>query len=405
MANLRVGIDGTPLLGPRTGIGHYTANLCTAMMRTEPSLQLQFFYGFSWSDRMPEDVPEDVSEKSQNTIRRSLLRLASHVVRYSVRIFGPRVAIFRKRILAHMEKSVFRRGIKNFGLNIIHATNSYMHPSATPTIITVCDISCFRHPETHPEQRVQWQRKTLPKSLHGASHVLTISEFTKNELIDYFGISPEKITVAYMGVNRCFRPRDFAQTIRVLNKFNLPWQEYILSVGTIEPRKNLQTLIEAYTRLPARISTKFPIAIVGMRGWKESSFIKSLDPLVRKGSVRLLGYVDQDELPLLFNGARIFAYPSIYEGFGIPVAEAMATGIPVVTSNSASLPEIVGDSALLVDPLNIESWTETLHRALLDEELRVTLRTKGIERVRYFTWDQCAKKTLDVYKRTLRLVA
>ena len=364
------------------------------MLLADPALRLQFFYGYAWSDRMMEQLNQD----GENSVRRQLLRSAGHVVRLSVLLFGSRVAILRRQILSQIERMVFQRGIASFRPAVIHATNNYIYRSDVPTVITVHDISCFRHPETHPEQRVRWQQENLPGALSQAAHILAVSDFTKNELIDYFGIKPEKITVTHNGVDDSFKPRPSIEVSAALSRFGLSRQQYILTVSTIEPRKNLDTLVKAYTQLPKPFRLSYPLVVVGMRGWKEAPFIKSLEPLIKEGSARLLGYVDQRDIPLLFNGASTFVYPSIYEGFGIPVAEAMASGAPVIASNSSSLPEVLGESGLLVESRNVQGWTNALRQMLLDADLRETMAKRGIERAKLFTWEQCAQRTLSVYR-------
>lgn len=387
---LRICIDGTPLLGPRTGIGHYTANLCRALSRISPSLQLQLFYGMSWSN----ELPEDLNQNNTKMARRAIF----FMVERGVRLFGPWLAILRKQIFTRAERLIFDHGLAKYQPQVVHATSGFIHQSHVPTVITVHDISCFRHPETHPYARVHWQQKTLPASIEHAQRILTVSDFTRRELIEYFGTNPNKIVVTHNGVDATFHPRPRTDVDAAIRKFGLTAGSYVLSVGTLEPRKNLETLVAAHQRLPKALATRYPLVVVGMRGWKESSLVRLLRPLVAQGRVRVLGYVSQELLPFLFSGARAFAYPSIYEGFGLPPLEAMASGVPVAVSNASSLPEVVGDAGLLVTPHDVETWTQTLQRILLDEDFRSTATVRGLARAGTFSWEQCAKLTLDTYR-------
>lgn len=389
-SDMRICIDGTPLFGPRTGIGHYTANLCRALSRIAPSLQLQFFCGMSWSSEMPGDL----SGSNGKVARRAIFFMIDR----GVRLFGPWLAIFRKQVFTRAERLIFAHGLAKYQPQVVHATGGFIHRTHVPTVITVHDISCFRHPETHPYARVHWQRKTLPASIEHAQRILTVSEFTRQELIEYFGVDPSKVVVTHNGVDTTFHPRPSIDVDTVIRKFGLAADSYVLSVGTLEPRKNLETLVAAHERLPKALATRYPLVVVGMRGWKESSLVRRLRPLVAQGRVRVLGYVPQDLLPFLYCGARAFAYPSIYEGFGLPPLEAMASGVPVAVSNASSLPEVVGDSGLLVTPHDVEAWTQTLQRILLDEDFRSTATAHGLARAGAFSWEQCAKLTLDAYR-------
>ncbi len=387
MRRLRVAIDATPVLGAKTGIGHYIANLIQALQVLDGAPDLAYFLGSSWVDHLP---------LSNASLAKRPLPVRG--ISRTLDLFGKNAALLKKNLNLWYRQRKFLGGIRLIAPDVIHNTNYSVFDADVPSVVNVYDISCFRHPETHPAARVEMQKQTLPKALQTACHILTISEFSKNEIVDYFGISPSRISVTHVGVDSDFRPRDMEEIAPVLARYSLDPGNYILTVGTIEPRKNLETLVQAFQRLPSSIRTKFPLVIVGMRGWKESKFMRLLDPLISQGSVKLLGYVEQGDLPLIYAGARVFAFPSLYEGFGMPPLEALASGIPVVVSDRSALPEVVGDAALVVDALNPVVWAESIQRLLEDQTLYHELAIAGPERARRFSWKGVAEITLAAYR-------
>ncbi len=242
----------------------------------------------------------------------------------------------------------------------------------------------------------------LPRSLGVAKHIVTDSEFIKKEINALLGIPKKRITSVRLGVDDTFKPRDNQVLAKRLKTFNLEPKKYILSVGTLEPRKNLLSLLLAYERLPASIQSRWPLAIVGMRGWKDRKIANGIELLERRGIIRLLGYIPDEILPFVYAGAALFVYPSIYEGFGLPPLEAMASGVPTVVSNRASLPEVVGDAGLCVEPDDVDSISQLLISLLGDSHKRDQMIELGVERAKQFTWQACAEKTYTVYKKVLQ---
>ncbi|MCB1771577.1 MAG: glycosyltransferase family 4 protein, partial [Candidatus Competibacteraceae bacterium] len=173
------------------------------------------------------------------------------------------------------------------------------------------------------------------------------------------------------------------------------------AVSTLEPRKNLPRLLIAYARLPEALRARHPLALVGAKGWLNTELERHLAPLERTGQLRRLGYVPQDDLPALYAGAHAFAYPSLYEGFGLPLLEAMASGIPALSSHRSSLPQVAGDAALLINPEDIDDLTAGLEHLLSDELWRAAARPRGLEQARRFSWERCVEETIAVYRRLL----
>ena len=247
-----------------------------------------------------------------------------------------------------IKQEVLRIGFRIRRHDLFHATNNLASVYDIPMIVTIHDLSFMRHPETHPLERLRDLSKALPKTLHYARRIIVVSQFTKDELISLFGLTENSIDVIHLGVTKDFRPRDEAILAASLKEFDLGPKAYILSVGTLEPRKNISALLHAYEMLPDSIKNRWPLAIVGMRGWKNESVAKEIETLIRKGQLNLLGYVPDDKLPFIYAGASLFVYPSLYEGFGLPPLEAMASGVPTVVSDRASLPEVVGSAGVIV---------------------------------------------------------
>ncbi len=262
-----------------------------------------------------------------------------------------------------------------------------------PTVITVYDLSFVRHPEWHPADRAEYLERYFLKRISKVDSVITISEFSKKEIMSLLGISPDKIYVTPLGVDRSFSPGK-----KEMKGFP---NEYILSLGNLEPRKNLVTLLDAYRSLPKKLRERFPLVIAGASGWHTRELKKALQLFPRDEKPILTGYVPKKLLPDLYRGASLFVYPSLYEGFGLPVIEAMACGVPVLASNSTSLPEVVEDAGVLIDPRDVSHLKEAMMELLEDEKARRELARRGIARAKLFSWDQCARQTLSVYERSL----
>lgn len=261
-------------------------------------------------------------------------------------------------------------------------------------VVTVHDLSPVVLPEHYDLKRRLWHWSVgFKRTLARADKIVAVSEYTKHDLVTVLGIDPEKIAVVYQGVDHHrFRPDlDIAGLRGVRNRYGLPG-EFILYMGTLEPRKNVEGLIVAWEQMSAML----PLVIAGRPGWKYRRIFKLAQKSKRARHIQFLGFVDEADKPYILKLARIFAFPSFYEGFGLPVLEAMAVGTPVVTSSVTSLPEVAGDAALLVNPYNQEELTVALDALASDEHLRGQLIPKALERARRFDWEKTAAETLRV---------
>ncbi len=385
MQPLRIGIDVTPLRGLKTGVGFYLENLLLAL-RKRPEVELTYFTGFGW---VTDPVAADATASRTWLPMQLLGRVAGAL--------GPLAAQAKETFNDICVRPQFNDHAR-FGLNVVHHTELQVYKGSTPAVLTIFDLSCLRHPETHPATRVAWHRRQLPRALAAAAHVITISEFSRREISNYFGVPTDRLSVTHCGVSRDFRPRASEATRATLEPFGLRPQEYFLTVGTMEPRKNLATLIRAHAALEPSLQSRFPLVVVGKQGWKAKTTMTLAASHHSHGTLKLLGYVDSEVLPWLYAGAMAFAYPSLYEGFGLPPLEAMASGTPTVVSQCSSLPEVVGDAALQVSPMDVEDWRQALTELANNEALRTRLSTLGLAQASKFSWEQTADQTLRVYQ-------
>jgi alpha-1,3-rhamnosyl/mannosyltransferase len=375
---LNLAIDALALLSPSTGIARYTRELVSQFM-TSPEVRPFLHYGFRWSTELREaPVPGIVSAK--NAFKR--------VVPQSY------------EVMRALRQVSFSLGARRHGIDLYHAPNFLPLRFSGPTVITVHDLSFMRYPQTHPKERVQVMERRLPEAIRRSRFVLVDSDFVRGEVMEVYGAPADKVVTTHLGVSERFRPMSPQETLPVLERYRLAHGGYILSVGTLEPRKNLVGTLEAFALLPAQLRSAYPLALVGMAGWKMEHMSARIDALASEGHVKPMGYVADEDLPYLYAGARAFIYPSIYEGFGLPVLEALAAGTPVVTSNRASLKEVAGREAATLDPDDYAGLGRALHQAL-EGDGGTPAREKRIAWARTFTWQRCAEQTVAVYRRAL----
>lgn len=286
-------------------------------------------------------------------------------------------------------------------VHLFHATEHLLPKlSRARSVFTLHDTAYLLFPEYHlPRNRI-YLRAMMPRFLERADRIIAVSENTRHDALRLYRLDPGKIEVIPEGVDARFRP-DVDDTIIsvVRRRYGLP-ERFILCISTIEPRKNLTTLLEAYAAL-RHDHPDVRLVIVGGKGWLFERFFERLRSLRLEGDVVLTGYVPDEDVPALLNAAEVFAFPSEFEGFGLPPLEAMACGVPVVCSNAASLPEVVGEAGVLLPPRDVAAWVEALGRLLDDAQLREDLRARGLERASRFTWDAAARRTLDVYRSVM----
>lgn len=267
-----------------------------------------------------------------------------------------------------------------------------LHP---PTVVTIHDVGYRVFPEAHTARRRLELEVTTRWSLRAARRVIAISHATKRDLVNWYGVDPDRITVTHLGLSTDFAPPADPQCVAAVRvRYGLVQRPYLLYIGTVQPRKNLARVIEALANVLAA-GYDLDLVLAGKRGWLSEPIERRASELGIADRVRFTGYVADADLPALLAGALAFVFPSLYEGFGIPVLEAMACGAPVITSTISSLPEVAGDAALLVDPLDPHAIAAAIMRVHDDAALRADLRQRGLARARQFTWEACARRTLE----------
>jgi alpha-1,3-rhamnosyl/mannosyltransferase len=381
---MKILVNATPLLAPITGIGQYIRSLFTAMEEIEAA-NISMYYGLS--------CEKGVRPPSAST---------TLAVRRTYNVFQRLIP--RPRMLRRVaEKALFAYHARNTsGATLYHEPNYIPLPYNGPQVVTVCDLSCFDHPETHPKERVELMQRNMPAAMEAADHIIVISEATGLSLQRWFNVDKSRITNTYLAADPRFHPQPVAALCPALGGLGLSAGAYVLCVGTLEPRKNLTTLFLAYAGLPAALRQRYPLVVAGMSGWNTESLMSSAEDLIRRGELRVLGYVPDALIPALYAGAAAFCYPSRYEGFGLPALEAMASGVPVITSNRTSLPEVVGDAGLMVDPDDVDGLRERLQQLLEDRAFAQALGRRGLARSDLFSWERCARETFAVYENVMQ---
>ncbi len=288
---------------------------------------------------------------------------------------------------------------------IKHRQDAYFFPTSTmplwylpkKSVVTIHDVAFLFFPDCFSPALRYWLKRSTQRSIRAAAKIITVSEATRQDVLAYYTIAPENVIAIHHGVHRRFQPleRDVVQA--TLNRYRLP-EPFILCIGTLQRRKNIPRLIQAFYLLKQRHRIPHKLVLIGQqyRDLPEDEILGTITRLSLQQEVIWTGYVPDQDMPALINGADVFALPSLYEGFGMPVLEAMACGVPVACSNTSSLPEVAGDAAMLFDPYSVDNMAERLHQLLTDRDLHRAYREMGLMRAKKFSWELCAQKTLDV---------
>lgn len=292
--------------------------------------------------------------------------------------------------------------LKQDGIKLFHSPISYLPFNLNiSSIVTIHDLRVFRFPETYPKLRSSFLSSAIKYSIKNATKIITVSNFTKSEIIDIFNVPSEKIAVIYEGVDASslMIPKKESD-VNILNKYNIE-KPYIFTVGHLEPRKNFLRLIKAFEILDSRYKGSFQLVI----GGKENFYFKYLYKYITKNNladkVKFTGFISIKDLPILYKNARIFVFPSTYEGFGFPPLESLASGVPVATSNVSSIPEVLGDAASYFNPYSIEHISDRMLDLIENESLRKNILERGKELLKNYTWKGCAEQTFALYQKLL----
>lgn len=379
---MRVILNVDAITQPLTGIGRYALNLARGLRRHDAVEDCRFYSAYQWI----ED-PDKAIEA--NRIVSSVRRFVPFKTFALTAYFRVRQAIYRQRV----------GKLKGY---LLHAPNYLAFQHDGPIVTTFHDLSHRHYPECHPIERVRIMDREIPKTLQMVSHIITDSEFVRREMMEVYGVGAGDITAVPLGVDPIFRPCSREQTAPILRRYHIDDKPYLLVVATLEPRKNLVRLLLAYAQLSAQLREAYPLVIVGVKGWLTGEIEKIAAPFEAAGLVRRLGYVDEDDLPYLYAGAHAFVFPSLYEGFGLPPLEAMASGVPVLVSNIAAMPEVVGNAGLLADPYDVGQLAYKIEQLLVDNGFRDQARARGVARAAEFTWRRCVDQTVEAYRKACR---
>ncbi len=373
---MRICINASPAVHHIAGLGRYTQELMTALLAIDFENEYVAFYNRPSQAKV--DPPLD-------RIPHLTTNLPTKPWRFSA-------------LLAHFTRIPQDRMFPH--VDLFHATDHLLpRLSGVKSVFTLHDLVFCFYPETHKLLNRWFLTLMMPRFLQAADAVLAVSEWTKNDAVELYGLDEHKIRVIYEGVNPRFRPASAESMSALRQKYGIV-DKFILSVGTIEPRKNLTSLVEAYHALK-NLGTDCRLVIVGKRGWLYEGFFRRLRELGLEDEVIFPGFVPDDDLPPLYSAADLFVFPSLYEGFGLPVLEAIACGTPVVTSNASSLPEVAGEAAVLVDPNDVQALIRAMSAVLDNKELHGELRAKGPRQAAKFSWENAARETLAVYRSVM----
>jgi glycosyltransferase involved in cell wall biosynthesis len=373
---MRICIDTSPAVHRRAGLGRYAYELTSALLAADAVNQYVAFY------HRPQDAhidpPLDRLPHLTTSLDTKPWRLAA--------LLGQYLRIPQDRMFP--------------GIDLFHATDHLLpRLSRVKSVFTLHDLIFRLYPETHKPLNRWFLTLTMPRFLQAADAVITVSRHTATDAMRFYGLDEKKIHVIHEGVNPLFRPASTEAIARVRQKYALP-DRFILSLGTIEPRKNLTALLDAYRTLRGA-GSDVGLVFAGKKGWLYEGFFRRLRELGLEDKVVFTGFVPEADLPALYSAAELFVFPSLYEGFGLPVLEAMACGTAVISSNAASLPEVSGDAALLVDPTGVADLAGAIEEVLDNNVHREELEGKGPEQAGRFSWDKAAEQTLEVYRSVL----
>jgi glycosyltransferase involved in cell wall biosynthesis len=368
---MKIFIDGAALFGRRTGVGQYTKRLLEKVTEIDSGNKYTVF-GFLF-----------VGKKLTPPISKKL-------VKYRLIRFMPG-RVYNKILKANIPLPVDL--LMAAKPDVIFFPNFVRWPLAfgEKSIIVIYDLSYLSHGQHAQDANRRYLTKFVPRSISKASAIVTISENSKREIMEEYGVSEDRITIINPALDHQeYRPRSEAEVAAVRQKFMLD-KPYILYTGTLEPRKNIVGVLEAYAALPEKLRGNYSLVLAGGKGWQDEEIKAKLNELSNLDILQT-GYIADDDLPPLYTGASVFVYPSHYEGFGMPPLEAMACGTPVITSNNSSLPEVVREAGIMIEATDTNALTANIQKVLTDQALADNLRKKGFEQAAKFTWEESATR-------------
>ena len=385
---MKIAFDWSLVPGERAGIGQYSYNLAYALSRVDHVNEYILYVLMTASRRAAIKDGSVAPPPGDFRVEHRTIPFPYQLFRY-MKLPGMG-ATFREYMLGDIDADIFH-------------SNTFCVPrfrdKKRKVVVTVYDVSVFTHPECHKKMNIKHCLGGIRDAIKYADSIIAISEHTKQDLIKYLNAPPELITVTHLAAGSEYHEvKDKKKLKAVREKYGLP-EDYILFVGSLEPRKNVKTLLKAYANMREGLKKDLPLVIAGGKGWMNSGIPGMVKDLKIEKRVRFAGYIDGADIAAVYSGAALFVYPSLYEGFGLPILEAMSCGAPVITSDTSSMPEVAGDAAVLINPTDVDELGEALKRVIENEGLRLSLREKGLARAGTFSWERCARETLDVYRK------
>jgi alpha-1,3-rhamnosyl/mannosyltransferase len=382
---MRIVLNILETLKPKTGIGHYTARLYAALARHLPNESLHAF---------PTGQVAATVRRWQKSAGGSPTSRPGWLRPFSALKSGLKGTA--KRTARAALGSLFRAACRSNGFDLYHEPNFIPFDCDAPTVITVHDLSVLLHPEWHPADRVRLYERHFQNGLSRAAHIITDTHFLRDQVHEHLGVARDRVTAVPLGVGNEYGATTTDDIAALRRRRKLP-ERYLLFVGTIEPRKNLAMLIRSYCDLPGALRDTCPLVLAGSWGWKSDDVAELYHNEARAKGVHHLGYVADEDLPALYAGARALVYPSLYEGFGLPPLEMLASGGAVIASTADVHREVLGRSAHFLDPNDRTGWRNAMSRAITDDAWLAHIRWGGAARAAQFTWDRCAAGTAAVY--------
>lgn len=388
-------INVSPIREPLTGIGYYTLNILSELLSRDVDV-----IGIRNGKLLPPELLVELVSQFQNPMSnaKSLSSKKRLVVEFLRAI--PGVYQLKNHLLSLRAQKQLK--------DLANQEYVYFEPSFVPfdyegvTITTVHDLSFLSHPSFHPATRVSYLTNKMQSSITKSDHIVVDSDFILKELHDFFPASKEKSSTLYLGVADSFRPYAKDECDGLLRSLKIKHNHFVLSVATLEPRKNLSKLIDAYKLLPSSVRNQYPLVLVGDQGWKNIELMNNAKELVERGQIIFTGYVTDDDLKHLYASTAAFVYPSLYEGFGLPVIEAMASGAPVITSDIGATAEVAASGALLVNPCDEVAISKAILRFIQCPGDKANLSKCGIERASTFKWPNTVEQLLEIVSVTSR---
>lgn len=378
---------------PITGVGNYSFHLLEQFLNENRFGEVHCFTGTGWQSGEAQ-LAATADLKSRADLEHKNARdIAVDRFRKAVGAIPGATPLYE-----HIMDRRFERYAKDVKHAIYHETNYILKPYDGPCVTTVHDLSHIRYPEHHPPNIIDWLGNNLVDSIERADRVIAVSDVVRNEVLEFYDTPAEKVHTVYEGVDVQYRPRSRDETSGLLSELGLKHKEYVLLVATLEPRKGIDVLLDAWGVLPLELRKAYPLVLTGSGGWRNSAMVSRIEGFMKEGTVLHLGWVSSDILPVLYSGATLFAYPSVYEGFGLPVLDAMSSGVPVICRSGTSMAEFSEGACVLCDTGEAEELAEKMEALLHSREERSDWAERGLRQAAKFSWARCAGETMEIYE-------